>query len=235
MLKLLEVYNYDKKARLGVDCDGGYVFGMLDGTYDCYISCGVSREESFSRDFIAKYSMKSTNSFAFDGTIRLYPYHYTEDITFIKKNITNFNDSKHTDLSFLTDVYSNIFMKMDIEGGEYAFLLGIREETLKKFKQIVIEVHGINDDSYGCVFSDKVKCLEKLSNTHCLIHAHGNNNAPITNNIPDVIELTYINKNCVTDIPSFNKTPLPIPNVDFPNNKDRKDYELNFYPFVSRI
>ncbi len=37
-----------------IDRDGGYVLAQLDGGYDCYISCGVCSEESFSRDFIMR-------------------------------------------------------------------------------------------------------------------------------------------------------------------------------------
>ncbi len=56
-LELLQVYNFDKKIRCGSHSDGGYVFAELDGGYDCYISAGISNEESFSRDFINKYNM----------------------------------------------------------------------------------------------------------------------------------------------------------------------------------
>jgi hypothetical protein len=45
-LELLQVYNFDNKIRCGVDKDGGYVFGDLNGDYDCYISAGISDEES---------------------------------------------------------------------------------------------------------------------------------------------------------------------------------------------
>ena len=84
-LSLLQVYNFDKKIRCGCNSDGGYVFAELDGEYDCYISAGISNEESFSRDFIKKYNMTEYNSFGFDGTINNYPYNYTNSISFIKK------------------------------------------------------------------------------------------------------------------------------------------------------
>ena len=71
---LLKVYDFDKKIRLGANSDGGYVMGELEGVYDCYISAGISNEESFSRDFINKYNMNKSNSFGFDGTIKNYPY-----------------------------------------------------------------------------------------------------------------------------------------------------------------
>jgi hypothetical protein len=55
----------------------------LDGEYDCYISAGISDEESFSRDFINKYKIVKENSYGFDGTISNYPYEYTQDIQFL--------------------------------------------------------------------------------------------------------------------------------------------------------
>ena len=230
-LNLLEVYEFDKKFRCGLNRDGGYVMGEIDGGYDCYISAGVSEEESFSRDFINKYNMNEYNSFGFDGTIKNYPYQYTKKISFIKKNINSFNDDDNCDLSFLISKYDNIFLKMDIEGGEYPWVLSLNESQLSKFKQIVIEFHGIGSDSWGTSFTDKIKCFEKLKNTHYIIHAHGNNHAGLVDKIPDVIELTYINKNYFNEVPSFNTKPLPDPKLDFSNNGYGADLNLNFYPF----
>ena len=231
--ELLQVYQFDKKCRCGINSDGGYVFAELEGGYDCYISAGISQEESFSRDFIQKYNIEKQNSYGFDGTIQNYPYYYTQEIQFIRKNISNVNDDHHSDLSFLTDKYNTIFLKMDIEGGEYPWLLNIEESQLDKFKQIVIEFHGITDDGWGCSYVNKVKCLEKLAKTHYLIHAHGNNYGPVVNHIPDVIELTYVNKHYFDSVPEFNKTPLPIPNLDFPNQWHNNEIPLGFSPFTS--
>ena len=234
MTKWLEVYEFNNKIRKGVNCDGGYVIcDLLDeNAYDCYITAGVSNEESFTRDFLEMYKINKNNSFAFDGTIEDFPYHYTENITFLKKNISNINDDSHTNLDFLFEKYDNIFLKMDIEGGEYEWLLSIDENKLKKIKQLAIEFHGINDDTWNCSLSNKIKCLEKIFNTHYLVHAHGNNYGGMTYNIPDVIELTYLNKNVFTDTPNHNKCPLPIPNIDFPNNLHYPEHSLNTYPFT---
>jgi hypothetical protein len=231
-LELLKVYNFDKKIRCGSKNDGGYVLAELDGDYDCYISAGISNEESFSRDFINKYNMNEYNSFGFDGTIQNYPYHYTNKISFIKKNINVFNDDNNNNLQFLTGKYNNIFLKMDIEGGEYPWLLQIDENQLNKFKQIVIEFHGITNNGWNCNYDDKVKCLEKLSKTHYIVHAHGNDYGPVVNNIPDVIELTYINKNYFNSVPELNTQSLPIAGLDFSNSGRLNDINLNFYPFI---
>ena len=176
--------------------------------------------------------MNKTNSFGFDGTISNYPYHYTQNITFIQKNINNFNDDNNSNLFDLINNYNNIFLKMDIEGCEYQWLLSLDEEKLIKFKQIVIEFHGIITDDYTCVFNKKY-CLYKLLKTHVIIHAHGNNYDLVNNGIPNVIELTFVNKNYFTIQPELNKTKLPIIDLDFPNNPNNNDINLDFYPFTN--
>lgn len=233
-IELLKVYDFDRKVRYGDNGDGGYVTAKLSGLYDCYISAGVSNEESFSRDFLKGNSnLNEFNSFAFDGTINSYPYDYTTNISFIRKNINSYNDNHNTNLQRLVEKYNEIFLKMDIEGGEYPWLLHINEEQLNKFKQIVIEFHGITANTWGTVYDDKIKCLQKLNKTHYIVHAHGNNYGPVINNIPDVIELTYVNKNYFNEAPKLNTQPLPTPNLDFPNYSPNSDINLNFYPFVN--
>jgi hypothetical protein len=234
LLKSLEVYYYplNNKLRLGEKGDGGYIIGDIGNIYDCYISAGVSNEESFTKDFINKYNIDLFNCFAFDGTIENYPYNYTKNILFIKKNINNFNDEHNTNLFSLINKYNNIFLKMDIEGGEIPWILSLNNEQLNKFKQIVIEFHGINDDTWNATLNDKITCLEKIANTHYLIHAHGNNNSLIQNKIPDVIELTYIHKSLFNIKPTLNTTLLPINDLDFPNRLDKNDINLSFYPFL---
>uniref|UniRef100_A0A6C0KR94 Methyltransferase FkbM domain-containing protein n=1 Tax=viral metagenome TaxID=1070528 RepID=A0A6C0KR94_9ZZZZ len=233
ILHFLKVYEFNNKCRLGENEDGGYIIGLLEGRYDCYISAGIGGEESFSRDFINIYNMNKFNSYAFDGTIDNYPYQYTENITFMKKNINCFKDENNADLSFLTNKYNNIFLKMDIEGGEFPWLLNIGLDKLSKFKQIVIEIHGLTDDSWDTNYNEKIKCLEKLSITHYLIHAHGNNYAKVINGTPSVIELTYVNKNYFKQEPKLNSQNFPIKDLDFPNNPSADDIKLDFYPFLN--
>jgi len=231
----LKVYdiNTSNKIRLGSKGDGGYVIGTGFGNYDCYISAGVSDEESFSRDFINMYNMSKYNSFAFDGTITNYPYHYTRNISFIRKNIGPTIDDNNVNLSNLIRTNDNIFLKMDIEGAEFDWLLSLKNEELNKFKQIAIELHGLNGDNFGCTNDKKLLCLQKLSENHYLVHAHANNYNKLINNIPDVIELTYIRKQCFNKEPSLNKTPLPIHNLDYKNSLLYPEISLNFPPFVN--
>ena len=235
-LDCLTVYEYNNKKRLGICSDGGYVIGLLDeknNNYDCYVSAGVSTEESFSRDFINMFNMNKYNSYAFDGTIKDYPWHYTNDITFIPKNINTFIDNKNTDLSFCLTKFKNIFLKMDIEGCEYPWLLSLENSKLQKFKQIVLEFHGINDDSWNTIHLDKIECFKKLNQTHFIIHIHGNNCGDLTNNIPNTVEVTYLRKDLFDFEPELNTEALPIQNIDFSNSENKEDYSLNFKPFVN--
>lgn len=251
-LDVLRVYAFDtsKKLRLGVQNDGGYVIAELEGSgvYDCYISAGVSNEESFTRDFLARYSdvcsLNETNCFAFDGTIESYPTQYTDKITFFKKNIGGGVDDtdSETNLRFVLDKYSRVFLKMDIEGGEYPWLMRMGEDDLRKIRQIVIEFHGITGGGWGADFHQKWACMKKLAETHFIVHAHGNNYSHSASGMPDVIELTCIERSYFMElmgdgggggVPALNKVPMPIPGLDFPNNGARGDYPLNFYPFVS--
>jgi hypothetical protein len=231
-LEFLRVYAWDKKIRLGINTDGGYVIAELDGGYDCYVSAGVGREESFTRDFLARYSFDEFNSYAIDGSIDEYPSEYTNNISFIKKNISGINDDSTTNLASLTDRYNNIFLKIDVEGGEYPWIQSMSHAQLSKFKQIVIEYHGSHNNSWGTPYSVKKACYAKMAETHYLVHAHGSNSRSATMYLPNTLEMTYIRKDAVEGELPLNTTPLPIDGLDYPNNTNRPDHTMNIYPFV---
>jgi hypothetical protein len=226
----LITYNFQNKKRFGKKGDGGYVIGLLENNYDAYISCGIANEESFTKDFLNYYSyLNKNNSYAFDGTIKNYPWRYTKNIQFFKKNINTYNDDKNTNLNDIIDNYNNIFLNIDIEGSEFPWILSLKDDQLKKFKQICIELHGLNGNK---LTNDKIKCLKKLSNTHYIIHAHGNNFDRMNNDIPNVLELTYINKDYFKTEPEKNFTTFPIKGLDYRNFFLRRDFKLDKYPFV---
>jgi hypothetical protein len=248
-LDFLRVYSFDtsKKIRLGAKKDGGYVIadmggeGDAGGLYDCYISAGVDDEDSFTYEFLARYSsscsLNETNCFAFDGTVQAYPTLHADKVTFIKKNIggKEMDDASETNLLFLLNKYSRVFLKMDIEGGEYPWLMRMTADDLRKIKQLVIEFHGITDSGWGCSFDTKWECIKKLSDTHYFVHAHGNNYSHVASGIPDVIELTCIEKSYFSEgAPMLNRVSLPIAGLDFSNCSGRCDIDLNAYPFVSK-
>ena len=241
--KLFKVYKCENKIRLGPNIDGGYIICDINTNYDCYISAGIAYNDDFSLHFINKYNIDKNNSFGFDGTVNSLPNNLDNKMTFIKKNIGSINNDTTSNLENLFEKYNNIFLKMDIEGSEWEWLLSTNENNLNKISQFVVEFHGITNtswhnnltfDDFNCNRNQKINCLEKLTKTHYLVHAHGNNADRIAyNGIPNVIELMYINKKYFNKIPELNTQSLPIEGLDLPNEISCPDVDLNFYPFVN--
>jgi hypothetical protein len=106
MIDFFKTYNFDNKKRYGSINDGGYVIGNLPkDSYDCYISAGVSNEESFTKDFLNNYEIDEFSRYAFDGTIKNYPYEYTTNIAFTRKNIGVENNNEFTNLKNILSKY----------------------------------------------------------------------------------------------------------------------------------
>ena len=129
---------------------------------------------------------------------------------------------------------------MDIEGSEFNWIDSMTELELEKFSQIVLEVHWPFD-----IY--RMNMLKKLNKSHYIIHIHGNNycdrdipkhlqsgrtyDGTVTiNNIkldqiilPEVFEVTYINKK-LCDISLVKMIEIQNPTIlDFPNNPNAKD------------
>lgn len=221
-------YFCGEKIRLGNnDGDGGYVISRIDSSYDCYISAGVSNEESFTRDFLDTYNIDKKDCYAFDGTIESYPYEYTTNINFVKKNIGSKNTDTTTNLSFLAQKYNNIFLKMDIEGSEYEWLRSFTH--FERIKQMTIEFHYISENL------DQIsEILQKLSKTHYIIHVHANNYCQSKTIIPEVLEITFLHSKCMKNF-KLNCNPLPDKNLDRKNSLLYDEIDLNFPPFVYPI
>lgn len=234
-LESLRMYEWERKIRLGLKKDGGYVIAEVDGGYDCYVSAGIGREESFTKEFLARHpELDEFNSYGLDGSIDEYPIEYTNSISFIKKNISGVNDEGSSNLAGIISRYKNIFLKIDVEGGEYPWIQSLSLDQLSKFKQIVMECHGVHNDSWGSPYALKKECFAKLAQTHYLVHAHGNNARSATMYIPNLLEVTYIRKDLVEGELRFNTRPLPIEGLDYPNNTNRPDHSMNIYPFVEQ-
>lgn len=112
---------------------------------------------------------------------------------------------------------NRIFLKMDIEGSEYAVL----SEIVKRAERVtgmVIEFHDIGIELDGFLSS-----LSELSNSFDITHIHGNNYDSWLRDIefPNVIELTLSRKGIHSR--KMSNLSAPIPGLDFPNNPKEKD------------
>ena len=214
---------FNNKTRFGINRDGGYV--IVDGyNYDFLISGGIGPDVSFEFDFITRHKI---NGVVLDGTVDT--PNLPENLFFIKKNIGNSNNDYMSNLVEYIKDYNNIFLKLDIEGGEWDLFTSEFGNHLDKIKQITIELH--------CIFSDNpkvLKSLELLNKTHQLVHVHENNNCHVffnigNNDYPETLELTFLRKDC--RVRNLNDILLPLEGIDFPN-ANYPNHNLNFYPFT---
>lgn len=215
--------------------DGGYVLSpeLTDLCSDC-LSYGIGNELSFD---IAIANL-GTRVFMFDGSVDLEPT--PKGTYFYKKNLNERNFANHVRHLRISHPLSNI-LKLDIEGCEYNWF---SERNAKiaadNFGQIAIEVHGlIKEVPQGWVIEDAImeakqsmekKCsfFERLNKYFVLFHIHGNNHSPRNFDLPDSLELTYVNRKIVEKT-FLEKDIYPIKGLDEPNFKGRPDYILDWW------
>jgi len=214
------------KKRLGKNYDGGYIIADIpDAKYSILISGGIEGDISFEEDFVKKFNVKCI---AFDGTINQLPSN-NSSIEFVKKNIGANNNNTTTNLHDIIARNNNIFIKMDIEGGEIPWLYMLNDSQLNKFDQIVIEFHR--------PFTAKeVNVFDKINNNHNLIHFHGNNCCGTRNHkgviIPNVFECTYLHKKFFTKPRELNSDKIPN-TIDIKNIMTRDEIYISHPPFVN--
>jgi hypothetical protein len=239
----LILYNTDyRKKRIGRNYDGGYVMCELPGTYDCFISGGISNDISFEQAFL-DINLKMP-CFAFDGTIQNLPMK-DDRIVFVKKNLGENETNDVSNLTTTMENYSNIFMKIDIEGHEFRLFPTFSEDRMRKIKQLVVEIHspgdiqlfpdyfkGLSDINH----SNLIDLFRNINKTHTLVHVHPNNGCQTYYaegvHLPNVFECTFI-RNDFVHTRIRNKYSLPFP-IDMPNVPTKPIVQFNDYPFVSK-
>jgi hypothetical protein len=231
-----------EKERIGKPFDGGYVIYDLPGSYDIVISGGISNDISFEQAIVEKFPC--TPCMAFDGTIPNLP----EDdyrIYFVKKNLGKENTESLSNLHKEIEPFSNIFMKMDIEGHEFRLFPTFSDEQMNKIKQLVIEIHSPGDiqlhPTYFTGLSDITNetmfaLFKKITRTHTLVHVHPNNGCKTYTidgiSFPNVFECTFIRNEYVTSkTPNTESLPL---SIDMPNIPQLPVVIFDSYPFTKK-
>lgn len=186
--------------RVGSNNDGGYLIpDDLVGITTCF-SPGVDINASFEQDLLIRYHIKSHLA---DYSVNGPPPGFMPK-SFTKKYLGALDDETFVTLDKWVldktslDPTEDLLLQMDIEGGEYATLLRASEETLKKFRIIVIEIHNI--EAWGQInFFNLVNTFfHKLLRNFNVVHNHPNNCCGIVNIggflAPRVFELTLLRK-----------------------------------------
>ena len=224
------------KRRIGRWCDGGYVIADVpDLKYDALFAGGVCDDISFEEGFI-EYQQTKLPVFAFDGTVTELPHSkFQSQIQFIRKNIGEFESDEYTNLHSLFLLHSikfespNIFVKMDIEGGEVDWIRSLKPEHMNSISQFVMEFHN----PFG---TNEIKMFEKINETHLLIHLHPNNvgGSRIHNGVyfPNIFECTYLHKRFFNGTATLNQDYIPNDMLDSQNIRQKEDIWMSHPPFV---
>lgn len=239
-MEQLQIYETTwERRRIGRPYDGGYVICMLPGGYDGIISGGVSDDVSFEQELLNHYPVPC---FAYDGTVSSLPIQDSR-ITFINKNLGTEESNILTNLHSQIEPYSNLFMKMDIEGHEFRLLPTFSDAQMKKIKQLTVEIHtpgdiqlhptyfkGLSDITHERMFD----LFEQINRTHTLVHVHPNNGCSLhmVNNtpLPNVFECTFIRNDYVSEKKASRQI-IPT-DLDMPNIPHKPVIFFVGYPFI---
>jgi hypothetical protein len=212
-------------VRVGRKGDGGYV--MIDDIANLRfaLSFGVGTEISWDLE-LAEWGV---HVLLYDHTIHDIPTQHPKikfrrvglghaDIGNAKRRLPDILDEEGIGAT------GDNVLKIDIEGNEWETLREIPTETLERFSQVLIELHGMSDYAEPDSHINRMYVLKKLHQTHQVVHLHANNwgihkiigGVPI----PDVIEVTYASRKRYSFAPCTRTFPT---SLDYPNNADRAD------------
>lgn len=135
-------------------------------------------------------------------------------------------DSFPNHLKRFGDQYKKIFLKIDIDGGEYEIFKDANFiASLKNVVQLAIEFHNVKERLF-----ELENIISSLNDKFDLIHIHGNNWGGIfefeSKQIPNVLELTFIT-NIFLSEKEFDKADYPIEGLDFANNPALPEISLS--------
>jgi hypothetical protein len=228
LLELLTPKNVNlKKIRLGPKDDGGYVVPeILLKNCSSLFTYGVGHNWGFEDDFAKEYN-KPVHMF--DHTLgkenwSINNVHFYNEGLGFSENCKDVTDH-YSELN----IEGDIFLKVDVEGAEYDYFLQTDIEKISSFTNgISLEIHWIDNPEKRNQF---IEMMHKLSPYFTLCHIHGNNWGNVfyidNFNIPNVLELTFINKKLVT-LETEELSTFPIDGLDLPNNPAKKDIPLDF-------
>ena len=199
LLELSDVIGESTLKRIGKKNDGGYVMACPMSREKIAYSIGISDDVSWDKA-MSKFGY---DIYMYDHTIEGLPednnrFHWQ------KKGITGELENKCEDLLSLEEMLSinghnhlsGMILKMDVEGYEWDVFNNADLDTLNRFDQIVVELHGLLE------FENKEKilgALERIASTFFTVHVHANNWGDVDYEgnlvMPTMLEVTFVNKN----------------------------------------
>ena len=208
--------------RIGGDKDGAYLLpDDLQGIKACF-SPGVSNRKDFEDELFDRYGIRS-HMCDFSSDIGKLATPLKPGQTFKKKwlDVNGAGDSISLEdwvSELAPDASDDLILQMDIEGAEYRNLLNTPESILRRFRIIVIELHGLNVCKHADEFNKELGPLLVILDRHFVcVHAHPNNCCGdfvlkgLDRNIPNVHELTFLRRDRWGRVADENRYPPLLP------------------------
>lgn len=200
-------------TRIGGEGDGGYLLpDDFEGLAACF-SPGVANSSSFEAALAGRGVPCFMADYSVDGPAEDNPLFH-----FDKKFLGPFDGGHFMTLESWVAQYvpgkSDLILQMDIEGAEYGVIMDTSPETLRRFRIMAIEFHGLHAlcDKFG--FELIHLCFMKLMKDFEVVHIHPNNRAlPVKlgpYEIPPLIEVTLLRRDRISEMSPAAVFPHPL-------------------------
>jgi hypothetical protein len=214
--------------RLGGPHDGGYLVpDDLAGIQACF-SPGVSEIANFELDL----AQRGIPSFMADASVTASPVAH-ELLHFEPLWLGAMDDSDGDTLSLDSWVAmhapdsGDLLLQMDIEDAEWATLAAASDDTLARFRIMVIEFHDLESLSSRKGLEYMGSVFQRLNRLFLVVHAHPNNARKIVRlsgvKIHPVMEFTLLRRDRITQPGLAGSFPHPL---DSPNVLKKRDIAL---------
>ncbi len=116
-----------------------------------------------------------------------------------------------------------IFVKIDIEGGEYGLIDTLLEQN-HRITGLAMEWHFA--DVMRLSFND---AIQRLQRDYVLVHLHGNNHGTrASDGLPESLEISFLHRSLVDASSMQRRLELPLAGLDATNRAGAEDYPLRF-------
>ena len=211
-------------VRVGGQNDGGYLIpDDLEGIKTCF-SPGVDVIANFEKDLACRGIYSHLADASVDGAPEQFKI-----LSFEKKFIGPFTAGDYISLDDWVkekdDGQDDLILQMDIEGAEYQTIISASQETLKRFRIIVVEVHNAQNWFTPMSWDTVQTFMNKLLSNFHVVHLHPNNNCPFIQYddifFPSVFEMTLLRKDRAEPDGYCKTFPHPLDQPNVLNKPDR--------------
>jgi hypothetical protein len=217
-------------VRMGKDWDGGYVISMRSvDKAQGMLSLGVNHDWSFDRDWHRRKPQDRIH--AYDGTIR--PSEFDANLRQDYRDFfggpaehfpVNVGSTTGVGQSSFDDIMmrmnrDQVFVKMDIEGGEWQLTDSIIGNA-SSITGMVIEFH--NTGRLRPLFMDTIRRYQEHFH---IVHIHPNTSCVLAqDNFPTVVEISFLNRDLWNQLQV--RYQCHRPDLDQPNLPNTEDIAL---------